>query len=165
MKVLVLAVGNTMNGDDGVGAYIVEHINRNLAEIDEKRKKKGSKKSCEEIMAIDCGTTPENYTSIVRRQKSDKLVLVDAAEMGLAPGAYRIITPERMGVMTMSTHNMPLSLFVSYVSQFCREVLLLGIQLKGMNLNTALSSELRMAGEELAMLIASSKLDKVEQLS
>jgi hydrogenase 3 maturation protease len=165
MKVLVLAVGNSMNGDDGISAYIVEHINRKLAEINEKQKSGAFKESSEEILTIDCGTTPENYTSVIRTQQPDKLVLVDAAEMGLSPGSYRIIMPERMGVMTMSTHNMPLSLFVSYISQFCSEVLLLGIQPKLMDFNTALSPELRRSGEELAILIASGRLDQIEQFS
>jgi hydrogenase 3 maturation protease len=162
MKEVILAVGNSMNGDDGIGSYIIEQIKQYIYKAEGEIAQTSINLSQGEIMTIDGGTTPENYTSVIRKQQPDKLVLVDAAEMGLSPGSYRIISSERMGVMTMSTHNMPLSLFVSYVSQFCREVLLLGIQPKRMDINTTLSPELRRAGEQLALLIVKQRLNQVE---
>ena len=162
MKEVILAVGNTMNGDDGIGCYIVEQVKRYICKANSEISQAYINSSQGEIVTIDGGTTPENYTSVIREQQPGKLVLVDAAEMGLSPGAYRIIAPEHMGVMTMSTHNMPLSLFVSYVSQFCREVLLLGIQPKRMDSNTALSPELRRAGVQLAKLIVNHRLNQLE---
>ncbi len=161
MKEMVLAVGNNMNGDDGIGSYIVEQINRYLYEAVETAAIAHSG----EIVTIDCGTIPENYTSVIRRQRPDWLLLVDAAEMGLSPASYRIVKPEHIGVMTMSTHNMPLSLFVSYVSQFCRKVLLLGIQPKKMDLNTKLSPELYKAGDKIARLIVERRLSDVKTYS
>jgi len=157
MKETILAVGNTMNGDDGIGSYIVEQVKRYICEATQEAKKTTTSR-LGEIVTIDCGTIPENYTSVIRKQRPDRLVLVDAAELGLNPGSYRIIKPEHMGVLTMSTHNMPLSLFVSYVSQFCREVLLLGIQPKRMDLDTKMSPELYTAGDELARVIVNGRL-------
>lgn len=161
MKEIILAIGNIMNGDDGIGSYIVEKVKRYVCEADQEAEKAATHSSLEEIMTIDCGTIPENYTSAIRKQKPDRLVLVDAAEMGLSSGSYRIIEKEHMGVTTMSTHNMPLSLFASYVSQFCREVLLLGIQPKRMDLNTKMSPELYMAGNEIALLIVKRRLSDI----
>lgn len=161
MKAMILAVGNTMKGDDGIGSYIVEQVKRYICEAD-REAVKTTTSSLGEIVTIDCGTTPENYTSVIRKQRPDRLVLVDAAELGLSPGSYRIVKPEHMGVMTVSTHNMPLSLFMSYVSQFCREVLLLGIQPKRMDLNTTLSPELYTAGDEVARLIVNGRLSDIK---
>jgi len=162
MKEVILAVGNTMNGDDGIGYYVLEQIKLYMHKAEGRVTTPPIKCSRGEIVTIDGGTTPENYTSVIRKQQPDRLVLVDAAEMGLSPGSYRIITPEHMGVMTISTHNMPLSLFVSYVSQFCEEVLLLGIQPKRMDVDTTLSAELRRAGEQLATLIVNHRLNQVQ---
>ena len=162
MKEVILAVGNTMNGDDGIGSYIVEQIEQYINEAGGEADKTDTSSRHREIMTIDCGTIPENYTSVIRKQRPDRLVLVDAAELGLISGSYRIVKPEHMGVMTMSTHNMPLSLFVSYVSQFCREVLLLGIQPQSMQLNTKLSSELYRAGDEVVTLIVTGKLSDIK---
>jgi len=151
MKEMILAVGNPMNGDDGISSYIVEQVNNSIEGL-----------KLREKIAIDCGTIPENYTSIIRKYKPDVLILVDAAEMGLTPGSYRIVAPERIGVMTISTHNMPLSLFVSYVKQFCKKVLLLGVQPKKMEFDTKLTAELRKAGDELALIIANGTLSDIE---
>ena len=158
MKEMILAVGNTMNGDDGIGSYIVEQVNRYLYVA----VNNSTISYSGEIVTIDCGTIPENYTSVIRKQLPDRLVVVDAAELGLSPASYRIVKPEHIGVMTMSTHNMPLSLFVSYVNQFCREVLLLGIQPKRIELNTELSIELSKAGDEVARLIVNGRLGDIK---
>ena len=158
MKEMILAVGNTMNGDDGIGSYIVEQVNRYLYVA----VNNSTISYSGEIVTIDCGTIPENYTSVIRKQLPDRLVVVDAAELGLSPASYRIVKPEHIGVMTMSTHNMPLSLFVSYVNQFCREVLLLGIQPKRIELNTELSVELYKAGDEVARLIVDGRLSDIK---
>lgn len=158
MKEMILAVGNTVNGDDGIGSYIVEQVNRYLYDA----VKNSTISHSGEIVTIDCGTIPENYTSVIRKQLPDRLVVVDAAELGLSPASYRIVKPEHIGVMTMSTHNMPLSLFVSYVNQFCREVLLLGIQPKRIELNTELSPELYKAGDEVARLIVDGRLSDIK---
>lgn len=162
MKTVILAVGNTMNGDDGIGSYIVKQIKRYFCEAERESENIATTLSQEEIVTIDCGTIPENYTSVIRRHRPDWLLLVDAAEMGLSPASYRIVKPEHIGVMTMSTHNMPLSLFVSYVSQFCTEVLLLGIQPKKMDLNTELSPELYKAGDKVARLIVNGRLSDIK---
>ena len=154
---MILAVGNTVNGDDGIGSYIVEQVNRYLYGA----VKNSAISHSGEIVTIDCGTIPENYTSVIRKQLPDRLVVVDAAELGLSPASYRIVKPEHIGVMTMSTHNMPLSLLVSYINQFCREVLLLGIQPKRIEFNTELSVELSKAGDEVARLIVNGRLGDI----
>jgi len=165
MKALILAVGNTTNGDDGIGSYIVKQVERYLCETEQEPKNITVTSSQEEIVTMDCGTIPENYTSVIRRERPDLLLLVDAAEMGLIPASYRIVKPEHIGVMTMSTHNMPLSLFVSYISQFCREVRLLGIQPKKLDLNTKLSPELCKAGDKVARLIVDGNLSDIKLYS
>jgi hydrogenase 3 maturation protease len=77
-----------------------------------------------EIVAIDTGTAPESYTSVIRQHRPDLLIMVDAADMGLPAGALRIIPPEKISVLSFSTHHMPLSMFVSYVNEFCGKILL-----------------------------------------
>lgn len=160
MKEMILAVGNTMNGDDGIGSYIVEHVTQYICESN--RKDEDTISSLRKIVTIDCGTLPENYTSVIRNNQPDILIILDAAELGLSVGSFRIIKLEHIGVMSLSTHNMPLSLFVSYVSQFCQEVILLGIQPKRMDPYTKLSPELCAVGEEIARLLVNGRLDEIQ---
>jgi hydrogenase 3 maturation protease len=159
MKEVILGVGNALKGDDGIGVYIAEKINTYLKEIE--KRSKGAKR---QVIALDCGTTPENYTSTIRRHNPDKLILVDAADMGLSPGSYRIIPPEKIEVMHFSTHDMPLSLFISYVGGFCGEVILIGIQPEKMDFGTPLSSVVQRNGDRVANLILEKQLNKIEPL-
>ncbi len=164
MKEVILGVGNTLKGDDGIGIYVVERINKYLEEV-----KKGSKQAkftgaTGKVTAIDCGTTPENYTSIIKRHNPDRLILVDAAEMGLTPGSYRIIPPEKIEVMHVSTHNMALSFLISYISEFCKLIVLVGIQPERMDFGTALSSTVQRSGDHVANLIIEERLNEIMTL-
>jgi len=157
MKEMVLGIGNILKGDDGIGIYIVEKVNKYLKEA-----KFTEAKS--EVIVIDCGTTPENYTSVIRKHNPDTLILVDAADMGLSPGSYRIIPPERIEVMHFSTHIMPLSVFISYVSEFCGEVVLIGIQPDKMEVGTVLSSKVQRSGDMVAKFIIEERLNEIKPL-
>lgn len=154
---LVLGVGNPMKGDDGVGPYVASLLS---AEPD------GSL-TCDaacHVRAIDCGTVPENYTSMVRRMHPDILVIVDAAEMGLPAGACRVIPLERAGALGLSTHSMPLSLFASYVCEMAASTILVGVQPRSMNFGTELSEEVRKAGQVLASMLAQGTLSTLQAL-
>lgn len=159
-----MGIGNTLNGDDGIGVHVVEKINEHLKKVGQESKQGKSAEPQREIMVINCGTVAENYTSIIRKHNPDTLILVDAADMGLSPGSYRIIPPEKIGVMCISTHNMPLSLFVSYVSEFCRDAVLVGIQPKRMDVGVTLSSAVRSSGEDIANLIIEGRLNEITML-
>ncbi|MEA3253747.1 MAG: hydrogenase maturation peptidase HycI [Chloroflexota bacterium] len=164
MKTLVLGIGNTLKGDDGIGVYVAERINEHLEKVKQDSQQAESAGGAEDIAAIDCGTVVENYTSAIREHEPDLLILVDAADMGLSPGAYRSIPPEKIDVMCLSTHNIPLSLFVSYVGEFCQRVILLGIQPAGMDFGTALSADVQESGDFVAALIVEKRLDEVKVL-
>ena len=157
MKEVVLGIGNILKGDDGIGIYIAEKLNKYFkeAKFTETRS---------EVIVIDCGTTPENYTSVIRKHNPDTLILVDAADMGLSPGSYRIIPPEKIEVMHFSTHAIPLSVFMSYVSESCGEVVLIGIQPDKMEVGTVLSSKVQRSGNVAAKLIIEERLNEIKPL-
>ena len=115
MDFLVMCIGNREGGDDAVGPYISDQ----LKETD--------------IDVIDCGTNPENYTSVVKRKNPEKLIMVDAADMGLEPGEIRRVQKEKIGVMTISTHGIPVSVLMNYLERSVKEVILIGIQPKTMS--------------------------------
>jgi len=163
MKEIILGIGNILKGDDGVGIHIAERLNKYLQHI---KNEPGQDRfaEAEETIVIDCGTAPENYTSIIRRHNPDRLILVDAADMGLSPGSYRIIPPEKIAVMHFSTHDIPLSIFISYVGESCRNIVLIGIQPDKMNLGATLSHTVRRSGELVANLIIGKRLNEIERL-
>ena len=154
--VLVLGIGNTLKGDDAVGPYVAAQLRTSVPEPGGGRRAP--------VIAIDCGTVPENYTSIVRKMQPDCLVLVDAADMSLDPGCVRIIPKERAGALALSTHGMPLSLFIDYVRGLCGEVMLVGIQPRGMSLGDGLSAPARAAADWLLNVIREGRLSRVPLL-
>ena len=133
--VLVLGVGNSMKGDDGVGPRVVERL---TVACRLPAARSGPDRALA-LVALDCGVTPENYTSVVRRLRPALLLIVDAADMGLAAGECRIIPAGRVGALGLSTHSMPLSLFMSYVSDLASRVVLIGVQPRLMGLGAPMS--------------------------
>ncbi len=117
---IVLGIGNRLGGDDAAGTCVVDMLNQ--------RRHRAKASLPTEITAIDAGTAPESYTSVIRQHRPDLLILVDAADMGLPAGVLRTITPEKISILSFSTHHIPLSMFISYVKEFCGKVLLVGVQ-------------------------------------
>ncbi|MFW6126452.1 MAG: hydrogenase maturation protease, partial [Chloroflexota bacterium] len=125
MKQLVLGVGSVLQGDDGVGHYVAERLNSVLDEVTQHPGRAGT--TGQELVAVDCGTIPESFTSLVRKHRPDSLLIVDAADIGLAAGALRIVPRDRIAVLYASTHSLPLSLLMGYLADLCGEVTLVGV--------------------------------------
>jgi hydrogenase 3 maturation protease len=117
-----------------------------------------------EITAIDAATAPESYTSTIRQRRPDLLILVDAADMGLPPGALRTIPPEKISVLSFSTHHMPLSMFISYAQEFCGKVLLIGIQPGRTEMGKRLSKVVRKTTTELGEVILQGRVAEIPLL-
>ncbi|MGY3856370.1 hydrogenase maturation peptidase HycI [Aeromonas intestinalis] len=111
---LVLTVGNTMMGDDGAGPYLAEKL-------------QASPLPGWEI--IDGGIAPENMVHRVRALQPDRIVLVDAAEIGEKAGTLKVIPPDTIADMFIfSTHNMPLNFLIDELKTFVPEVIFVGVQ-------------------------------------
>ncbi len=155
-RTIVLGIGNRLGGDDIAGPRVVDMLNQ--------RWKKAKAGAPIEITAIDVGTAPESYTSVIRRHRPDLLILIDATDMGLPPGALRTIPPEKISVLSFSTHHMPLSTFMSYVEEFCGRVLLIGVQPEGTDMGKYLSEAVRKSVKELVEVILQGRAAEVPLL-
>jgi hydrogenase 3 maturation protease len=103
-----------MMGDDGAGPLLAEmcfaHPQGNW-------------------QVIDGGSAPENDVVALRELRPDRLLIVDATDMGLNLGEIRLIDPDDIAEMfMMTTHNMPLNYLVDQIKDDVGEVLFLGIQ-------------------------------------
>jgi hydrogenase 3 maturation protease len=153
---MVLGIGNRLGGDDAAGTCVVDILNQ--------RQHKTRALLSNEIMAIDVGTTPESYTSVIRRHRPDLLILIDAADMGLTPGVLRAITPEKISILSFSTHNIPLSTFISYVEEFCGEILIVGVQPEQTGMGNGLSKAVRKSVKKLAETILEGRTAEISLL-
>ncbi len=71
----IIGVGNSAMSDDGIGLRIVEHLAR-----------AGLEQGFEAAAIADEGTRLFFYLT----EDTEKIVIVDAVDMGLEPGDYRL---------------------------------------------------------------------------
>jgi len=114
-KVVVLGVGNEIYDSDTPGLLAAREIQK----LDSSGK----------YQVFLAGTAPENYTGKIRELSASHVVFIDAADMGKEPGTIEVIEKGRVASVTVSTHDVPLSLLADYLAQDvgCK-VIMLGIQ-------------------------------------
>ena len=147
MKLLIMCIGNREGGDDSIGPYIADNLLKlNLKKID----------------VIDCGVVPENYTSIVKEKNPDKLIIIDAIDMGLSASEIRVIPENKIGKMHVSTHGIPLSVLIEYLHHYVKKIILIGIQPK--KISGKISKEVILSGNNLIENIKQKKCNKIKVL-
>ena len=102
---------------------------------------------------------PENFVSPIRRAAVSRLVLLDAAEMGLEPGAMRLLPPARLASAGgFGTHAPSLEGLAGYLSTFVPEVFIVGIQPLSCRPGNRLSLPVRETLRTLGPLLLSGRL-------
>ena len=82
-----------------------------------------------DISIINGGPLPENFTGVLRKNPPDLVLMIDAAQMGLAPGEIRWISVDDLAGFSASTHGMPLSLLSKFlIQEYNCQIGLIGIQ-------------------------------------
>ena len=139
---LVLGVGNDLLGDDGVGPYVAEALHNSEWEV------------------LNAGIVPENFIRPIRTRKPDIIVIVDAVDMGSAPGTIRIIPSEYIRDAGIGTHQMSLAYLIDQVSPWSK-IYFIGIQPSCLDPDTPLTVPVRSAADSLITIIRSHDFDKV----
>jgi len=129
-NIAVLGIGNEMMGDDAAGALLARELNKKI-----KNQPFGppwrtqGKNSKFKIQVFETSTTPENFTGAIRKLEPDLVVMIDAADMNLEPGAVAFLDTKQMHTMMHSTHTLPLSFLAGYLEKMgTAKVIALGIQ-------------------------------------
>jgi len=90
---LVIGVGNTLRGDDGVGVRIADELSAGPLPKD--------------VTVLDGGTG--GLDLLLHFEGAERVILIDAAQMGREPGQVRVFGGERLGqasdVRFASTHG------------------------------------------------------------
>ncbi|WP_405307174.1 hydrogenase maturation peptidase HycI [Methanobrevibacter sp.] len=103
-KLIVLGVGNELKSDDGVGPFIIKRLKEENVENSN-------------LLFIDAGTVPENFTGKIRKENPTHLIIVDACLMDSNPGDMKIVDKDEFANIGISTHSMSLSFFVRYLEK------------------------------------------------
>ena len=140
-QIVILGIGNEFNGDDGLGVRAALKLERALS-------------NTPRIDVIATGTSPENFTGLLRKLSPSHVVLIDAAELGETAGTIELIEPHRIEKRVPSTHTMPLYMLTEYLEQeLGAKVLILGIQPESLSFGTTVSREGRVSVDKLARLL------------
>jgi hydrogenase 3 maturation protease len=132
---MLFGIGNPLLGDDGVGNYIADRFR------------------APGWIVVDCGTIPENFTGVVRREQPEILILVDAADMALSPGEFRVVQPEDIAAVTFGTHSLPLNLLMEYLAGSTGKVTFIGIQPSQTVMGEGLSDSVREGADRLITIL------------
>ncbi len=110
-KRCILGIGNRLKEDDGAGSVLAERLARR------------------ELLSFDGGSTPENYSGVIKRERPDLLIIVDATSMSLAPGEFRRIPINKISAdCEMNTHSMSASYLMYYLNEHVGEIIFIGIE-------------------------------------
>ena len=107
-----MGIGNEERGDDGVGVELA----RRLAA----RGWKG---------ALVAGMIPENASREIAAVSPRTVIAVDAVDMGLPAGSWRVLENEEIASASFSTHGFSLALLLRYWKESSlSRVVVLGVQ-------------------------------------
>ncbi|MEM2135031.1 MAG: hydrogenase maturation peptidase HycI [Candidatus Freyarchaeota archaeon] len=138
-KVALIGVGSEFRGDDYVGMEICKRLKSKIPS---------------KVAIIESGTSPENFTGKLRRIKPSHIIIIDAADMDAEPGTIRIIDSSNIDGLSISTHRIPLSLFINYLKKNIDvSITFIGIQPKSTGFGEPLSPELEKAVVDLSKVL------------
>ena len=134
-KIAVLGVGNDLRSDDGLGLVIVDGLKHMQGP---------------NLLVENVGSVPEAFASNLTDFGAERVIMVDAADMLRPPGHIELITKDRIGGITISTHRMPLSLLMQYLEDRTgAQTILLGVQPKNIEFGEGLSPEIQTVTEKI----------------
>jgi hydrogenase 3 maturation protease len=139
LDVVILGIGNSVRRDDFVGMVVVRRLER---------------ARLSHVHLIETGEVPESYLGVVENTHPTHVLIVDAAEMDAPVGSVKLVSPEKIAGLSLSTHALPLSVVSDYLASMTKaKIALLGIQPKVIGFGEGLSQELRDIVEPLSQSI------------
>ena len=141
-RIVICGIGNDIRGDDAFGVLVAERLKELLDNPD--------------VLVLNCGEVPENYTGKIANFKPDLVVLVDAVDFGGEVGEYIIADPEGTLGEAISTHGLPLKFVTKFMKTMVNaEFVLIGCQPGSTGLFQEPSELIKKRAERLAELLAS----------
>jgi hydrogenase 3 maturation protease len=137
-KTVIVGIGNTLKGDDGVGPLVCQQLRH--------------AKVCAEL--IDAGTVPENYIQRIIKKTPQNLLIIDAIDFHATPGTIEIFKPEQLNSFVFSTHTLSPRLFAEMVTRNIKvDVCFVGIQPAHTRLGDSMSPQVCQAAQQLAKML------------
>ncbi len=138
-RTCLVGIGSDLRGDDSAGLTVARALR------DDKRLADAS-----QLLVVEGGPAPENYTGQIRAFQPDLVLFIDAAHLDELPGTIQWIPLDSIDGMSASSHSLPLSMLARYLTiEIGCEVVVLGIQPRQNEINAELSPPVRAAVDEI----------------
>jgi len=135
-KVVVVGMGNELNGDDGFGVHVARALG-----------------NYRNIISIQAHTVPENFISKIASEKPSHVIFIDTAVLDAPPGTLELLEAQDLARVKILTHRMPLPKLIERLKETHKaNVLIVAMQPKGMEVGAPLSAEASSAAGELISL-------------
>ena len=123
-KVVILGIGNTLRGDDGIGSILASRLQGKVPWV-----------------VYEAGESPENYLGKIIKDKPDNIVIIDAVDFGATPGEFRVLEEEDIKSANLyATHNASITLTINYLkSDLKADIIILIVQPQAIKLGEELS--------------------------
>ena len=133
-RTVLVGVGNSLRGDDGAGPALIDALRGRCP-----------------CVCIDAGAAPENYLGQIVRHEPQVIVFVDAVDMQLTPGQWRVFQARELAGCGLHTHSIPLGLLLAFLSTWTRaRAYVLGIQPRCVAFGKPLSREVSDTLQDIA---------------
>lgn len=141
-KTAILGIGNPMREDDAIGMEIVKLLKGRVPK---------------KVKLLECQTVPENFMREIGQFHPTHVLMIDAAQLESEPGEARLVTPDKILGMALSTHTIPLSILAEVIQNSVNaKVMILGVQPKSIEFREELTPELQEASERIANILIKS---------
>lgn len=138
-RVVVAGVGSPLRKDDFVGVKIVRSLRDKVSKS---------------VYLVECETVPESFIEPISEFKPTHVLIIDAALLNLKPGSSKLIEPNKIAGIPISTHALPLRIFGEYLTRTTgAKVALLAIQPKETDFGEGLTKELKRTAKDLTRLL------------
>jgi hydrogenase 3 maturation protease len=136
-RVVVMGIGNPLRGDDGAGSRLAESLLDTAG-----------------VLVIDAEEVPENHLGRVVQARPDRVLLVDAVDLGATPGTVALLSVDELRSYAPSTHRVPLAVLADFLGKATgAEVLLLAVQPGRNGFGAGLTAEVEGSVSALATLL------------
>ncbi|MBT3393214.1 MAG: hydrogenase 3 maturation endopeptidase HyCI [Elusimicrobiaceae bacterium] len=138
-NIVILAIGNEMLADDSAGIFVAEILLKKLAH----------KKN---IKIFKTGVMPESFFSKISAFKPSLIIFIDACSFGGKIGEIRHIPMDKIDGAGFSTHSLPITTFVKYLTNQIPniEVQFIGIEPKSIEFDKPMTTEIKKSCQDLA---------------
>jgi hydrogenase 3 maturation protease len=156
-RVAIVGIGNELNGDDAAGVLVARKLLRKKEALEKAVSAPGPDTRQlvhENVLIIDAGPVPENFSGILRRFHPELVILVDAADMKDRGGSFALVDVQDVDASGGSTHIQPLSLFANFlIEEIGCQVVFLGIQPVSLDYCSPISGQVKRTIAKIAHML------------